>query len=48
MEMEIMILRERVVSESKYYVCYAVIGTEYRSPASTQKVAWKHTLWPKC
>lgn len=36
------------VSEDKYCVCYAVIGTEYRSPASTQKVAWKHALWPKC
>lgn len=47
--MEIMILRERVLSQKdKYYVCYAVIGTEYRSPASTPKVAWKHVLWPKC
>lgn len=47
--MEIMILREGVLSQKdEYCVCYAVIGTEYRSPAPTQKVAWKHALGPKC
>lgn len=38
MQIEIMILCERVLCQKdKYHVCYAVTGTEYRSPAFTQR-----------